>query len=144
MSPSRRVRSALIDTDFIVALLDRNDPLHEACNEAVRRAPCGQWITTWAVMCESMYFAARQLGIAAQLELCDLINDGIYKVSDTSNIAMIRRYVEQYSDLPLDFADATLAAHAMESGIRRIYTHDEHFRAVRVPFDSDNALEVVA
>ena len=140
----RKIRAGLIDANFVIALLNRKDALHDSCKDTIRRVLCSQFITTWAVITESMYFAGAEIGVSAQQELCNLIKDGTYEVAPTPDIVLIRRYLTEYADMPLDFADATLAAHAMQSGIRHIYTHDEHFRAVRVPIDSDRVLDVIA
>jgi predicted nucleic acid-binding protein len=44
-----------------------------------------------------------------------------------------RRLMEQYRDLPMDLADASLVALAEERGLERIFTLDNDFRIYRLP-----------
>jgi hypothetical protein len=40
--------------------------------------------------------------------------------------------MQQYSDTPMDLADASLVAAAERLGMRRIFTVDHHFRIYRL------------
>ena len=45
----------------------------------------------------------------------------------------MRRMMNDYRDLPCDFADAALVYAAWRTGVRAIWTIDEDFRIYRLP-----------
>jgi len=45
----------LTDTGALVALLDADDPYHDACGAAAQRLPAGPLLITWVCFTEAMY-----------------------------------------------------------------------------------------
>jgi predicted nucleic acid-binding protein len=52
---------------------------------------------------------------------------------ECGGISRIIALLHKYSDLPMDFADATLVLAAEKTGIRRIISIDSDFDACRLP-----------
>jgi predicted nucleic acid-binding protein len=57
------------------------------------------------------------------------------QIADLSGAATarMRALMEQYCDLPMDLADASLVALAEERGLSRVFTLDSDFQVYRLP-----------
>ena len=63
----------------------------------------------------------------AQLSALDFVLKGAINLVPSTNDSLkrVRKLMDKYSDLPMDFADATLVALAEETGLLNIYTLDK-------------------
>jgi predicted nucleic acid-binding protein len=115
----------------LVAIIDARDPEHRTCRVALERIST-PLLTTWPAFTEAMYLLGAG-GWRAQRALWDRLEDGSLAIADDSDVdrARVRRLMEQYSDLPMDLADATLVALAEALGTRRVFTLDSDFRVYR-------------
>ena len=106
------------------------------------RGPFG---TTEACLAEAMYLAGSRIGTHAQGRIWDLLQafDVEWLASDPR---LVKRLMERYRDVPMDFADATLVALASEDPQVRVATFDSDFHAYRrddgspVPLVTDRLL----
>ncbi len=101
------MRNMLLDTGPLVAILDRSERNHVRCVEFLKSYR-GRFITTEPVLTESMYLLNHS--ISAQRACIDFILKGgatLFPLS-TKTLTRCIELIEQYSDLPMDFADATL------------------------------------
>jgi len=122
----------LVDTGPLFAMLCRSDDRHAPCAELFRHLdapPC----TTLPVVTEAMYLLGRwtdvgQGGLWRIILRGDLVIEGL-SAADLRRMAVL---MEGYSDLPMDFADASLVAVAERLGLRRIITLDRHFSVYRL------------
>lgn len=82
-----------------------------------------------------MHLVGRELGWHGQAGLWRLVERGILQIVDISTGAAsrMRQLMEQYRDLPMDLADASLVAVAEERRLDRIFTLDADFRVYRLP-----------
>ena len=112
----------VVDTGFLVALYLRNDPLHEAAVQFLRhhRAPL---ITVTPVVVEACHF----LGTRGKVELLRWIHREALHVADLPSDAypVLAAYMEKYSDLEIDLADAALIWLAELTGEYQVLTVDE-------------------
>lgn len=133
----------LIDTGLLVALLNRNDPNHNACAEATKTLTSGPLVTTWPCFTEAMYLIYRAGGYAGQEALWRLIEAGRLLLHGLieAEATRIAELMGKYQDLPMDFADASLIAAAERLNTRRIFTLDRDFYVYR--FADGTAVEVV-
>jgi predicted nucleic acid-binding protein len=124
----------LCDTGPLVALIDSVDPRHQECVAVSISLPASPLITTWACLTEAMHFLHRVGGIDAQNELWTMLVEGTLRlhVPDIDEWRRVQRLMNQYADMPLDIADATLVSAAEHLGERRLFTLDNHLRAVRI------------
>lgn len=122
----------LLDTGVLVAYLHRDDRHHEKCLNAFQSFR-GLLITTEAVLTESMYLLARIPG-GPQICLEMLIRGGVTLVPATrASLRRCQSLMSQYTDVPMDFADATLVALGEETGVRDVFTLDRRgFETYRI------------
>lgn len=100
----------LCDASALIALINQGDTNHQRCvNILPRLLP--PLVTTWACFTEAMYLLGRYGGWLAQRELWSYIADQILVLHEHSveEQARMRSLMEQYRDLPMDLADASLS-----------------------------------
>lgn len=123
----------LLDTGPLVAAINRGDPDHAACAEALR-AHSGKLLTTWPVMTEAMHFLAKLGGWPAQQAVWKLIDRDLVQLAELERgfNQNIERWMEKYRDLPMDLADASLVALAEARNLRSVLTLDSDFTVYRL------------
>ena len=124
------MRPVLLDTGFIVALLDRSESFHKACARTVREleAPL---VTCEAVITESCYLL-RNLSGAPQAVI-ENVTAGIFQVPFqlSQETAGVKQALRKYRDRKIDFADACLIRLAYQFGTADILTLDQVFAIYR-------------
>ncbi len=100
-------------------------------------------LTTWPAFTEAMYLAGREGGWAWQAVLWRWVRAASLVLSEPTPTTLTRipALMEQYQDLPMDLADASLVAVAEERRLQRIFTLDSDFHVYRLP--DGRALEVL-
>jgi predicted nucleic acid-binding protein len=97
--------SVLVDTSFLVALLNRRESDHSWANEQALRLP-PPWMTCEAVISE----ASHLLGVRGTRSLVSLIRRRAvvctYRFGD--DMEAVFKLLEKYADVPMSFADACL------------------------------------
>lgn len=123
----------LTDAGPLIAIIDADEPDHEACLDALDHVTL-PLVTTWPAFTEAMYLLGRAGAATGQRALWLLVETGRLTLADLSPVAVKRsaQLMEQYADLPMDLADASLVALAEELGERRIFTLDSDFRIYRL------------
>jgi len=120
----------LLDTGALVCLLDRSQALHQ---EFARFF--GTWagpvVSSEAVLTEATHLLGRARGGREACVRFFLAGGALLVPSTAASLRRCERLLEQYADLPMDYADATLVALAEERGLSRVFTLDRHFRAYR-------------
>jgi predicted nucleic acid-binding protein len=116
----------LIDAGPLVALIDRSDPHHQACTEALAaiREPLG---AVWPAF-TAMYLL--RSSAQAQRPLWDMINIGSVRFVEIGDedCPRMRELMWKYRDLPMDLADSALVriAERERERIRRVFTIDRN------------------
>jgi uncharacterized protein len=126
------VRTALLDTGVLVALLDRGERSHKRCIASFK-AFRGQILTTEPVLTEALYLF--HASPRAQRTCIDFIvrGGGALVPQSPASLSRAADLMEKYADVPMDFADATLVVLAEETGAREIFTLDARgFRTFRI------------
>lgn len=122
----------LLDTGALVCLLDRSQRDHDKCRSFFD-AWEGPVISTEAVLTEATHLLGRVQG-GRQTCLDFVLGGGAVLVPTT--VAALRRareLLDQYADLPLDYAGASLIVLAEELGTDLIFTTDRRdFRVYRI------------
>lgn len=114
----------LLDTGALVSVLDRSQHGHAAFTKFFETWS-GEVVTTEAVLTETIHLLARVRGGP---EAClDFVLSGGAVLIPASNASLrrARALIEQYRDLPMDFADATLVALAEDIGTNLVFTTDQ-------------------
>lgn len=122
--------AGLVDTGALLALLDRDDRWHAACQAAFRslRFPL---LTSEAVLTELFHLVDRREREAAWR----LIRSGAITVGAITDhdLSALNGLMTKYRDRPMDFADATLVHLAQRESVDLIFTIDhDDFETYRI------------
>jgi len=124
------MKPVLLDTGFIVALLDRSESLHKTCARTIRevQAPL---VTCEAVITESCYLLRNLLG--ASEAVIENIAAGIFQIPFqlSRETAAVKQLLRKYKDRKIDLADACLIRLADQFGTADILTLDRDFAVYR-------------
>lgn len=118
--------SVIADTGFWFALINKNDKHHHKAEQTLQKLN-EPLITTWAVITETCYLLQSRLG---QHEVCQFLNAyqqqlyDIYQITP-DKIPRLITLMNQYANLPMDLADASLVILAEELGHGRILSTDQ-------------------
>jgi predicted nucleic acid-binding protein len=119
----------LLDTGALVGLLDRSQTVHPAAVGFYRNWNAAV-VTTEAVLTESTHLLGAEHGIAC---LDFVLRGGAMVVPSTEiSLRRCRDLIRKYSDLPMDFADATLVVLAEELDTDLVFTFDRDFAVYRI------------
>lgn len=132
----------IADSGFWLALLDRRDNFH-----SIARSFLGgltePLITTTPVITEVCYLLQKRLKSQKSVEFLRAQQDGLFTlfVINEQDLARSAELMQQYANLPMDFADASLVILAEHLGHGRIVSTDQRdFGAYRwknhYPFDN--------
>jgi predicted nucleic acid-binding protein len=115
----------LIDAGPLVAVLNRSDDYYAECLRLFRSLG-RPFYTTLPVLGEAMYLLGKRVGWAAQEGLWKLVLHGDLVLEHLTPMELVRmsEMMSKYSDLPMDFADASLVALAERLSVNRIFTVD--------------------
>src|SRR5437660_3223576 len=111
------MKPVLLDTGFIVALLDRSESFHKMCARTVREV-AAPLVTCEAVITESCYLLRNLSG--ASEAVIENIAAGIFQVPFqlSRETAGVRQVLRKYRDRKIDLADACLSVWRTSSGLR--------------------------
>jgi predicted nucleic acid-binding protein len=124
----------LTDTGPLVALLDSNDHQHITCVNVMQKfSPSPLW-TTWACLTEAMYLLDSLGGYRYQERLWRLRRDDRLVLLDitTAEADRMAMLMNQYQNVPMDLADASLIAVAENRNFLRLFTLDSDFYIYRL------------
>ena len=117
------MRSLILDTGALVALLDKSEKNHRRCVDFFKLFK-GKMLTTEPVLTETVYLLSPF--VRAQKAAIEFISKGGAALVPQTGQSLSRAMalMEKYRDIPMDFADATLVCLAEETGINEIMTLD--------------------
>lgn len=121
--------AVVVDSGPLIALFDRDDAYHRRVVTFVEAHPRLRLITTWAVLNETAALLGSRVGKQAELDFLIWVERGgvVLMPQDAAALVQIRMLVEKYRDLPFDFADASVAVLAEQSGVTQVLTLDRDF-----------------
>lgn len=116
-------RDVLLDAGPIVALLDRRDQWHASSSGAWQQL-AHRCVTTEAVLAESCHLMLRGRYVPALA--VELVLDAKIPIIPLDREAHehAARLMNDYADLPMDYADASLVTLADTLGVSRVFTTD--------------------
>jgi predicted nucleic acid-binding protein len=124
----------LVDTAPLISLIDAGQrETHARCAQLYQTLP-KPLLTTWCSFTEAMYLLHRIDGWLAQERLWQFVERQALLLHTPSLLEQqrIRQLMEQYQDIPMDLADASLVAAAETLGIRQVFTLDSDFYVYRM------------
>ena len=129
--------NAILDTGPWVALIDRSESKHSICVQWLKNYS-GRLYSTEAVLTEVLYLLS--FSVKAQSAAIDFVLKSVVEIipSSVASLKKAKDLIKKYSDLPMDYADATLVCLSIDTGIRDIITFDEKdfniYRVKKQPF----------
>jgi predicted nucleic acid-binding protein len=115
----------IADTGFWLALASRQDRHHRAARERLEtlREPL---ISTWPVVTETCHLLLQRVSHASQTSFLESFLAGAFEVFDLErqHAPRLLALMEDYRDLPMDLADASLVVLAEHLGHGRILSTD--------------------
>jgi uncharacterized protein len=118
--------SVLLDTNVIVAVLDKRDRDHARCRRILRQID-QPIVTCEAVITESCHLLGHVPG--ASETILKNLEEGLFEIRFKlpASITAVQSLLNKYADLPMDFADACLVQMADELDTGDILTLDSDF-----------------
>ena len=125
--------SAVVDSGPLIALFDRDDAYHALVLRYLADHRPLRLLSTWAVANETSALLASRVGKQAELDFLEWVERGGLAIvsQEAAAVARIRTLIAKYRDLPFDFADASIAVLAEQSGIAQVLTLDRDFEVYR-------------
>ena len=121
--PTAVARRALLDTGFVVALVNASDPDHERCLDVWRELHV-QLVSVEGVLVEAAHMLRRTAGgIDAIVGIVFGAGTELVPTSD-ERAARAVALMAKYADVPMDFVDALLVVIAEERAIQDVLTLD--------------------
>lgn len=116
----------IADTGFWVALADKKDRFHFKANELIKHTS-ERLISPTAVITETSHIILKRKGITTLLQFIAMYQMNAFDIFEipASDKTRIFELMQQYRDLPMDFADASLVILAEHLGHGRILSTDK-------------------
>jgi uncharacterized protein len=115
---------AILDTGPWVALIDKSESNHDICVRWLKNFS-GKLYSTESVLTEVLYLL--NFSVKAQTAAIDFVLKSVVEIipSSVESMKKVKILIKKYSDLPMDYADATIVCLAMDTGIYNIITLDQ-------------------
>jgi len=113
----------LLDTGALVSLLDRSQRDHEACAEFFE-SWSGPVLSTEAVLTESTHLLGSVHGGRRACLDFFLAGGALLVPATLTSLGRAQQLIDQYANLSMDYADATLVVLAEELGSDLVFTTD--------------------
>jgi len=124
----------LLDTSGLLAALDESQRHHHECASLLGEATPPLLLSPF-VLAELDYLLMRHIGQRAQAALLEEVARGAYQLElfGAADVARAKEVVEQYADLEIGLADASIVVLAQRHAVTEVLTLDQrHFRAMRI------------
>ena len=120
----------LIDSGPLIALFDGSDKYHKKVKNFLKNYN-GRLLTTWPVLTEVSHLL--DFNLQVQLDFLKWVDLGGLEIYDISqkDLSSIIDMMQNYTNVPMDLADATLMYAAHRENIREIVSIDSDFDIYR-------------
>ncbi|MBI4771623.1 MAG: PIN domain-containing protein [Chloroflexi bacterium] len=124
--------TALLDTGFLLAVLDADDDLHDVCVAALQEE--AEPLLPDMVLPELAFMVLRELGYPVLVRFLRSLSGGELAVvrATEQDLTRTAAVLEKYADSRVDFVDCVIVAGAERLNVRRVLTVDRrHFGLFR-------------
>lgn len=124
----------LVDTSGLLSALDESQRHHKECAAVLSEASPPLALSPF-VLAELDYLLMRHLGRQAQTALLNEVGRGAYRLEQfsASDVSRAGEIIEEFADLEIGLADASIVVLAERYNTRDVLTLDRrHFRALRI------------
>ena len=127
-------KRAVIDSGPLIALFDKDDSLHTKVMEFFQSF-AGKLYSTLAVVTELTHML--DFNVSTQIDFLKWVANGGIELVDLTekDLVQVCTLTEKYSDIPMDFADASLVLIAEKLQIRLCISIDSDFYIYRTLSD---------
>lgn len=124
------MKKCLIDAGPLIALFDKDDKYHYPIEDFLKNFQ-GRLYTSWPVITEALHML--DFNVNVQIDLLKWIRKDALQIPYIAkeSISRIIELSEKYSDVPMDFADATLIVISESENIKEIISIDSDFYIYR-------------
>ena len=127
---------AIVDAGPLIALFDKSDKYHQEVKarlETYRSEEHGRLITTWPIISETAYMLSDRVHLQAETDFFTWIIEGGVDIFDfdKDHLPQVIELQNKYSNIPMDFSDATLVIVAKELRVNRVFTINGDFLIYR-------------
>lgn len=124
------MRRVLIDSGPLIALFDRSDRYHETVLNFLRSFE-GELVSSWPVLSEVSHMLDFNLDV--QLDFLEWVHRGAVQLPPLhrDELKEIIEMMRQYTNVPMDLADATLVFLAHREKLEKIISIDSDFSIYR-------------
>jgi predicted nucleic acid-binding protein len=125
----------ILDTSGLLSAIDASQTHHHAAAAVLKQAEAPRFLSPF-VLAELDYLLATRVSRTAEQALLGQVADGVYQIEsfDAGDIARANQVLDQYADLDLGLADASLIVLSERHNVLDLLTLDERrFRAVSGP-----------
>jgi predicted nucleic acid-binding protein len=133
----------LVDAGPLIALIDKGQgEVHTRCKDALQGLS-SPLLTTRPRFTEAMYFLGELRGWPGQTALWAFIERDALLIHPLAEeeVKRMAELMEQYKNLPMDLADASLVSLAEAKNLRRVFTLDTDFYVYRI--NGKDAFQVI-
>jgi len=123
----------LIDTSGLLAWIDGRQHDHERVARAMKAVSPPYFLSPF-ILAELDYLLATKVGFTAECAFLDEVSRGVYRLESfaASDIRRALTILEQFRDLDIGIADASIVVLAERYRVADVLTLDErHFRPLR-------------
>ncbi len=123
----------LLDTSGLLAAIAATERRHQECLRVLSTATPPRILSLF-VLAELDYYSLKYGGVDPELLLLGEVASGAYQLAsfDRDDVGRAMEVIEQYRDLRIGLADASIVVLAEQHDVHDILTLDErHFRALR-------------
>lgn len=116
----------IADTGFFYAMMNSKDKYHQRAKTILNTLD-EPLITTWCVLTETCHLLLSRKGVQYQTRFISSIDSNLIEIFplDFHHLSRITGLLSQYSNLPMDLADASLVILAEHLGDGRILSTDQ-------------------
>ena len=125
----------LVDTSALLAAFDVDERSHDRAQRSLRASTPPRLLSPF-VLAELDYLVGKRLGRALRSSLLDEVSLGAYRLTRwaADDVAEAKGLIDQYGDLGLSLADASIVVLAWRYRVQDVLTLDErHFRVLPGP-----------
>ena len=126
----------VLDTSGLLAAMFDDQRAHDECRAALEAAPPPLLLSPF-VLAELDYLVGRHASVDVELSMLGEVATGAYTLAEfgAADVDRSQQLIDQYRDLRIGLADASLVVLAERAGTHDLLTLDErHFRAM-TPLD---------
>lgn len=123
----------LVDSSGLLAAIFPDQRSHDDCTQVVTKSK-GLFLLSPFILAELDYLITKLAGIPKELTLLREVERGAYELVpfEVADLKRAREVIEQYSDLGIGLADASIVVLSEKHDVLDLLTLDQkHFRALR-------------